>query len=132
VRESTEKMGLSGSARARLDGVRPALGATFLAAYAWSNLAPSSVATGVFLGTGTALYAVSVPWASSFHKGLALVAFVALGAAVVTGRFDAGTFVGGLPDYFGVVAVLLVLSVAGYPLRAAGGGRKRRGARESL
>jgi hypothetical protein len=119
VRESTEKTGLSGSARARLDGVRPALGATFLAAYAWSNLAPSSVATGVFLGTGTALYAVSVPWASSFHKGLALVAFVALGAAVVTGRFDAGTFVGGLPDYFGVVAVLLVLSVAGYPLRAA-------------
>ena len=96
--ESTEKKGFSGSVRARLDGVRPALGATFLATYAWSNLAPSSVATAIFLGTGAALYAGSVPWASSFHKGLALVSFVALGVAVVTGRFDAGVFVGGLPD----------------------------------
>jgi hypothetical protein len=47
------------------------------------------------------------------------VSFVALGAVVVAGRFDAGAFVEGLPDYYGVVAVLLVLSVAGYPIRAA-------------
>jgi len=99
--------------------LRPALGAVFLAAYAWSNLAPSSLATAVFLATGFLLYAMSVPWASAFHKGLALVSFVALGAVLVTGRFDAPAFVEGLPDYYGVVAVLLVLSVAGYPIRAA-------------
>jgi hypothetical protein len=91
----------------------------FLAAYAWSNLAPSPVATAVFLGTGAVLYAMSVPWSSAFHKGLALVSFVTLGAVLVAGRFDAGAFVEGLPDYYGVVAVLLVLSVAGYPIRAA-------------
>lgn len=116
MRESAQK---TSSARAWLDASRPALGAVFLAAYAWSNLAPSPVATGIFLGTGTVLYALSVPWASAFHKGLALASFGVLGVALVTGRFDAGGFVGGLPDYFGVVAVLLVLSVAGYPLRAA-------------
>jgi hypothetical protein len=99
--------------------LRPALGAVFLAAYAWSNLAPSSLATAVFLATGFLLYAMSVPWASAFHKGLALVSFVALGAVLVTGRFDAPAFIEGLPDYYGVVAVLLVLSVAGYPIRAA-------------
>jgi len=99
--------------------LRPALGAVFLAAYAWSNLAPSSLATAVFLATGFLLYAMSVPWASAFHKGLALVSFVVLGAVLVTGRFDAPAFVEGLPDYYGVVAVLLVLSVAGYPIRAA-------------
>ena len=99
--------------------MRPALGAVFLAAYAWSNLAPSSLATAFFLATGFLLYAMSVPWASAFHKGLALVSFVVLGAVLVTGRFDAPAFVEGLPDYYGVVAVLLVLSVAGYPIRAA-------------
>lgn len=105
--------------RTRLDALRPALGAAFLAAYAWSNLAPGAVGTAVFLGTGALLYALSVPWASSFHKGLALVSFAALGATVVAGRFDAGSYFQGLPDYFGVVAVLLVLSAAGYPIRAA-------------
>jgi hypothetical protein len=119
VRENAEGQGSSRKTRARLDGLRPTLGAAFLAAYAWSNLAPSPVATAVFLGTGILLYAMSVPWASAFHKGLALVSFVALGAVVVAGRFDAGAFVEGLPDYYGVVAVLLVLSVAGYPIRAA-------------
>jgi hypothetical protein len=119
VRENAEGQGSSRKTRARLDGLRPALGAAFLGAYAWSNLAPSPVATAVFLGTGILLYAMSVPWASAFHKGLALVSFVALGAVVVAGRFDAGAFVEGLPDYYGVVAVLLVLSVAGYPIRAA-------------
>jgi hypothetical protein len=119
VRENAEGQRSSRKTRARLDGLRPALGAAFLGAYAWSNLAPSPVATAVFLGTGILLYAMSVPWASAFHKGLALVSFVALGAVVVAGRFDAGAFVEGLPDYYGVVAVLLVLSVAGYPIRAA-------------
>lgn len=119
MRENVEAPGLPEKTRTRLDRLRPALGAVFLAAYAWSNLAPSPVATGVFLGTGAVLYAMSVLWASAFHRGLALVSFGALGAAIFTGSFDAGGFVGGLPDYFGVVAVLLVLSVAGYPLRAA-------------
>jgi hypothetical protein len=119
VRENAEGQRSSRKTRARLDGLRPTLGAAFLAAYAWSNLAPSPVATAVFLGAGILLYAMSVPWASAFHKGLALVSFVALGAVVVAGRFDAGAFVEGLPDYYGVVAVLLVLSVAGYPIRAA-------------
>ena len=119
MREDAGKRTAPAGTRAQLDGLRPVLGAVFLAAYAWSNLAPSPVATAVFLATGLVLYAMSVPWASAFHKGLALVSFAALGAAVVTGRFDAGAFVEGLPDYFGVVAVLLVLSVAGYPIRAA-------------
>jgi hypothetical protein len=95
------------------------LGAAFLAAYAWSNLAPSSLATAVFLATGITLYAMSVPWASAFHKGLALVSLATLGSVLVTGRFEVGTFAEGLPDYYGVVAVLLVLSVAGYPIQAA-------------
>jgi hypothetical protein len=119
VRENAEGRGRSRKTRVQLDGLRPSLGAVFLAAYAWSNLAPSPLATAVFLGTGAVLYAMSVPWSSAFHKGLALVSFVALGAVLVTGRFDAGAFAEGLPAYYGVVAVLLVLSVAGYPLRAA-------------
>jgi hypothetical protein len=119
VRENAERRGSLDKSRARLDGLRPALGAAFLAAYAWSNLAPSPLATAIFLATGIFLYALSVPWASSFHKGLALVSFVALGVVLATGRFDAGAFVEGLPDYYGVVAVLLVLSIAGYPIRAA-------------
>jgi hypothetical protein len=105
--------------RARLDGLRPALGAVFLAAYAWSNLAPGPFGIAVFLGTGAALYALSVPWSSTFHRILALVSFTTLGAVFAAGRFDAGTFFEGLPAYLSVVAVLLVLSVAGYPIRAA-------------
>lgn len=119
MRENHEGRRFSEKIQGRLDGLRPSLGAVFLASYAWSNLAPSPAATAVFLATGAVLYAMSVPWASAFHKGLALVSFVALGAVLVTGRFDAGAFVDGLPDYYGVVAVLLVLSVAGYPIRAA-------------
>jgi hypothetical protein len=119
VRENARERRSSEKIRARLDGLRPALGAAFLGAYAWSNLAPSSLATGVFLATGIVLYAISVPWASPFHRGLALVSFAVFGAVLATGRFQAGTFAGGLPDYYGVVAVLLVLSVAGYPIRAA-------------
>jgi hypothetical protein len=105
--------------RARLDLLRPALGAAFLAAYAWSNFAPTSLSTAVFLVAGATLYALSLPWASAFHKGLALVSFAALGITLAMGRFDAGAFLEGLPAYFNVVAVLLVLSVAGYPIRAA-------------
>jgi hypothetical protein len=116
VRENTE---VPGFLRARLDRLRPVLGAAFLAAYAWSNLAPGTFGTAVLLGTGTALYALSVPWSSTFHRFLALVSFAALGVVFATGQFEAGTFFEGLPAYFGVVAVLLVLSVAGYPIRAA-------------
>src|SRR5215210_1920633 len=119
VRENVEARGSLEGIRARLDGLRPTLGAVFLAAYAWSNLVPSSLATAAFLATGIVLYAMSVPWASAFHKGLALVSFGVLGAVILAGRFEAGAFAEGLPDYYGVVAVLLVLSVAGYPIRAA-------------
>jgi hypothetical protein len=119
VEENTEGPRFAGKIRARLDGLRPALGAVFLAAYAWSNVAPGSFGTAVFLGTGAALYALSVPWSSTFHRVLALVSFGVLGMVFATGRFDAGTFLEGLPAYYGVVAVLLVLSVAGYPIRAA-------------
>ncbi len=73
----------------------------------------------MFLAAGALLWALSVPWASSFHRGLTLVAFATFGVTLVTGRFDAGSFYQGMPDYFNVVAVLLVLSVAGYPIRAA-------------
>jgi hypothetical protein len=65
------------------------------------------------------LFAISVPWASSFHKAFAGVAFVALAAAVALGKFEVGVFLQDMPTYFGIVAVLLVLSIAGYPIRAA-------------
>jgi hypothetical protein len=75
--------------------------------------------TATFLVLGATLYALSLPWVSAFHKALALVAFAAIGVVVATGRFEAGAFFEGLPAYLSVVAVLLVLSVAGYPIRAA-------------
>jgi hypothetical protein len=103
----------------RLDGLRPLLGGVFLAGYAAAAFAPGSLwATAVFLGAGTLLYAISVPYASAFHKALALAAFLALGATVISGRFDATEFFGGLPEYFDIIAILLVLSIAGYPIRA--------------
>ncbi|MBA4116772.1 MAG: hypothetical protein H0X71_10155, partial [Rubrobacter sp.] len=103
----------------RLDGLRPLLGAVFLAGYAVASFVPSALwATVVFLGAGTLLYAISVPFVSAFHKALALAAFLALGASVLSGRFDARMLFDGLPTYFNIIAVLLVLSVAGYPIRA--------------
>ncbi|QIN78188.1 hypothetical protein GBA65_06310 [Rubrobacter marinus] len=118
--EDGDRPASSGAVRRWLDAARAPLGAVFLVAYAVAAFAPGwGVATAVFLGSGLILYAASVPFSSSFHKGLALVALAALGVAIVTGKFDAGEFVGGLPAYFGVVAVLLVLSAAGYPIRAA-------------
>lgn len=65
------------------------------------------------------LFALSVPWSSSFHRVFALVAFAALAVAVFSGSLDLGLFLEGMPAYFGIVAVLLVLSIAGYPVRAA-------------
>ncbi|MGH3090663.1 MAG: hypothetical protein ACRDSJ_25570, partial [Rubrobacteraceae bacterium] len=62
---------------------------------------------------------MSLPRASSFHVGLAAAAFAAFGAVVVSGRFEVSAYFEGLPTYFGIVAVLLVLSLAGYPIRAA-------------
>ena len=106
------------NAQERLDGLRPLLGAVFLGAYAATPFAPGSLATAVFLGTGILLLAISVPWTSTFHKVLALAASLAFGATVVSGRFDARAFFEGLPVYFNIIAVLLVLSVAGYPIRA--------------
>ena len=105
-------------AKEQFDRLRPVLGAVFLAAYVAAAFFPGSPATAVFLGTGGLLYAISLPWSSTFHKALALVAFLMLGALLFSGRFDAGTFFDGLPIYFNIIAVLLVLSVAGYPIRA--------------
>lgn len=105
--------------RSHLDGRRPALGLAFLVGYLWHTFAPGSFGTALFLGTGAVFFTMSVPWASAFHRAFALVAFAALGAAVVSGRFDLAELLAGMPDYFGIVAVLLVLSIAGYPIRAA-------------
>jgi hypothetical protein len=102
-----------------LDGRRPLLGAAFLGGYAWSTFAPGSFGTALFLGVGAVLFAISVPWSSSFHRAFALVALLALAANVLAGRFAAGDYLEGMPTYFGIVAVLLVLSTAGYPIRAA-------------
>jgi hypothetical protein len=65
------------------------------------------------------LFAISVPWASAFPQAFALVAFAALGAAILTGRFDFASFLAGMPTTSGSWRVLLVLSIAGYPIRAA-------------
>jgi len=104
--------------RQRLDELRAPLGAVFLAAYAYSSLASGSYGTLLFLGTGAILYALSMPWTSTFHKVLALVAFAAFGVLLLSGQFEVGEFFEGLPIYFNIVAVLLVLSIAGYPIRA--------------
>ena len=95
------------------------LGAVFLGGYAWSPFAPGSFGTALFLGVGAVLFGISVPWSSSFHRAFALVAFTALTATVLSGRLVVGDFLDGMPTYFGIVAVLLVLSIAGYPIRAA-------------
>jgi hypothetical protein len=105
--------------RSHLDGLRPALGVAFLGAYVWQTFAPDTFGTDLFLGVGAVLFVISVPWSSAFHRAVALFAFVALGAVIFTGRFDFADFLGGMPTYFGIVAVLLVLSIAGYPIQAA-------------
>ena len=105
--------------RTHLDALRPVLGVLFLAGYAWQTFAPDSFGTAMFLGIGAVLFAISVPWSSAFHRAFALVAFVALCATILSGRFDFADYYRGMPTYFGIVAVLLVLSIAGYPIRAA-------------
>lgn len=69
--------------------------------------------------SGVVLLAMSFRGSSGFHRGFGVVALVAFGATVALGRLDVEDYVSGLPTYFGIVAVLLVLSLAGYPLRAA-------------
>ena len=105
--------------RTRLDALRPVLGVLFLAGYAWQTFAPGSLGTDLFLGVGAVMFVISVPWSSSFHRAFALVAFVAFCATVISGRFDFVDYYRGMPTYCGIVAVLLVLSIAGYPIRAA-------------
>jgi len=95
------------------------LGIVFLAGYVWQTFAPGSFGTDLFLGVGAVLFVISVPWSSAFHRAFVLVAFVALGAVIFTARFDLRDFLQGMPTYFGIVAVLLVLSMAGYPIQAA-------------
>ena len=99
--------------RSHLDALRPVFGMVFLAAYMWQTFAPGSFGTDLFLGVGTVLFVISVPWSSAFHRAFALVAFMTLCAVIFTGRFDIGDFQQGMPTYFGIVAVLLVLSIAG-------------------
>lgn len=118
-KETDHKLSAFEALRSRFDALRPALGVTFVATYVASALGLETYATTAFLVSGAFLYAISVPWASRFHRGLALVSFLALGVALATGRFDAAGFVEGIPAYLAIVAVLLVLSVAGYPIRAA-------------
>ncbi len=91
----------------------------FLAGYVWHTFAPGGAGTAMLLLSGAVLYVMSVPWSSGFHRSLAVVALMALGAAVLSGRFDLLEFIQGMPAYFGIIAVLLVLSAAGYPIRAA-------------
>ncbi|MBA2535319.1 MAG: hypothetical protein H0V21_09925 [Rubrobacter sp.] len=105
--------------RSRLDALRPVLGVIFLAGYAWYTFAPGSFGTNLFLVVGAVLFVISVPWSSAFHRVFALAACLALAAVFVTGRFEFADFYRGMPTYFGIVAVLLVLSIAGYPIRAA-------------
>ncbi len=105
--------------RAHLDALRPVLGVLLLAGYGWQTFAPDSFGTALFLGTGAVLFVISVPWSSTFHRAFALVAFIALCATVISGRFDFVDYYKGMPTYCGIVAVLLVLSIAGYPIRAA-------------
>ncbi|MDQ3863907.1 MAG: hypothetical protein M3317_10470 [Actinomycetota bacterium] len=95
------------------------LGIAFLVAYVWQTFAPGSFGTALFLGVGAVLFVISVPYSSSFHRAFALVALVALGAVMLTGQFAFADFYEGMPTYFGIVAVLLVLSIAGYPIQAA-------------
>jgi hypothetical protein len=94
------------------------LGVAFLVGYVWQTFVPDSLGTDLFLVVGAVMFAISVPWSSVFHRAFVLVAFVALGAAILTGRFDLADFLAGMPTYFGIVAVLLVLSMAGYPIQA--------------
>jgi hypothetical protein len=105
--------------RSHLDKLRPVLGVVFLVAYVWQTFAPGSFGTDLFLGVGAVMFAISVPWSSAFHRGFVLVAFVALGAVIFSGRFEFADFYKGMPTYFGIVAVLLVLSMAGYPIQAS-------------
>jgi hypothetical protein len=95
------------------------LGVAFLVGYVWQTFVPDSLGTDLFLVVGAVMFAISVLWSSVFHRAFVLVAFVALGAAILTGRFDLADFLAGMPTYFGIVAVLLVLSMAGYPIQAA-------------
>ena len=105
--------------RSHLDKLRPVLGVVFLVAYVWQTFAPGSFGTDLFLGVGATMFAISVPWSSAFHRGFTLAAFLALSAVIITGRWDPADFLEGMPTYFGIVAVLLVLSMAGYPIQAA-------------
>ena len=95
------------------------LGVAFLVAYIWQTFAPDSLGTDLFLAVGAVMFVISVPWSSAFHRAFVLVAFVVLGAVIFTGRFEFADFYRGMPTYFGIVAVLLVLSMAGYPIQAA-------------
>ncbi|AHY45754.1 Hypothetical Protein RradSPS_0471 [Rubrobacter radiotolerans] len=56
--------------------------------------------------------------AGGFHRGLAVAATLALGLSVALGAFEVGLFFEGLPAYFAIVAILQVVSLAGYPIRA--------------
>lgn len=114
-----QRASISPAVRGSLNTSRWVLGIVFLAAYVLFSLTAFPLWEAVFLGVGGILYLLSVPRATGFHRGFAVVAFLALGVTFATGRFDPMEFFDGLPQYLGIVAVLVILSVAGYPIRAA-------------
>ena len=56
--------------RSHLDKLRPVLGVTFLVAYIWQTFVPGSFGTDLFLGLGTVMFTISVPW-SPFERVVA-------------------------------------------------------------
>lgn len=115
-----------------LDGVRVALLPVFLAGYFWWVFAPGVFGTGLFIASGMLLLALSMSRAGAFHRGLGVAAVVALGLSVVLGRFDAGLLFRELPFYLAIVAILQILSLSGYPVRAARFDRRIRALMSSL
>lgn len=116
----------------QLDRVRVALLPVFLAGYFWWVFAPGGFANWLFIGSGLVLLSLSMLRAGAFHRGLAAAAVVALLLSVALGRFDSALMFSDLPSYFAIVAILQVLSLSGYPIRAARFDRRIRALMSSL
>ncbi|WP_119069464.1 hypothetical protein [Rubrobacter indicoceani] len=112
--------------------MRVALLPVFLAGYFWWVFAPGGFGASLFIGSGLVLLVLSMSRAGAFHRGLAVAAVIALALSVALGRFDAGLMYADLPSYFAIVAILQVLSLSGYPVRAARFDRRIRALMSSL
>ncbi|MGI8649552.1 MAG: hypothetical protein ACR2KW_04115, partial [Rubrobacter sp.] len=115
-----------------LDGVRVALLPVFLAGYFWWVFAPDGLGAALFIGSGMVLLVLSMSRAGAFHWGLGVAAVAALALSIVLGRFDAGLMFRELPSYLAIVAILQVLSLSGYPVRADRFDRRIRALMSSL